>query len=80
MNRKLRKLLSTAGDIAEATPRLEEAVLNTLIADKDDGEKLKALADLYYLWRTLMEKQNTDIRTKNVKPKDWVTYWKEIRT
>lgn len=79
MNKKLRKLLSTAGDVAESTPRLEGAVLDTLIADKDDGEKLKALADLYYLWRTLMEKQNTDIRTKNVKPKDWVTYWKETR-
>ena len=79
MNKKLRKLLGTAGDVAEATPLLEEAVLNTLIADKDDGEKLKALANVYYLWRTYMEKQNTDIRTKNVKPKDWVTYWKETR-
>ena len=79
MNKKLRKLLSTAGDVATATPRLEEAVLNALIEYKDDGENLKEVADLYYQWRTHMEKQNTDIRTNNVKPKDWVTYWKETR-
>ena len=80
MNKKLRKLLSTAGDVAEATPSVEEGVLNALIVYKDDGENLKEIADLYYQWRTHMEKLNTDIRTKNVKPKDWVTYWKEIRT
>jgi phosphoribosyl-ATP pyrophosphohydrolase len=79
MNKKLRKLLSTAGDVATATPLLEETVLDALIEDKDDGEKLKEIADLYYQWRTHMEKQNTDIRTNNVKPKDWVTYWKETR-
>ena len=79
MNRKLRKLLSTAGDVAVATPSVEEGVLHALIVSKDDGENLKEIADLYHQWKMHMEKQNTDIRAKNVKPKDWVTYWKETR-